>query len=46
MFRTRTLVLAGLALAWVASPVRAEVATLAETKEQRDARMAWWRQAR
>jgi len=46
MFRTQTLVLAGLALAGVASPVRAEGAPLAETREQRDARMAWWRQAR
>src|SRR5881409_1981280 len=46
MSRTQTLVLAGLALAWAGSPVRAEVAPLAETKEQRDARMAWWREAR
>src|SRR2546425_7700164 len=46
MFRTQTLVLAGLALAWVASPVRAEGAPLAETREKRDSRMAWWRQAR
>jgi alpha-L-fucosidase len=45
MSRTQTLVLAGL-LAGAASAVRAEVPPLAETKEQRDARMAWWRQAR
>src|SRR3989442_13835542 len=46
MFRTQTLVLASLALAWVASPVRAEGAPLAETRDRRDSRMAWWRQAR
>src|SRR5260370_18275670 len=46
MSRTRTLVLAGLALTVTASAVRAEVAAPPETKKQRDARMAWWRQAR
>ncbi len=46
MSRTRTLVLAGLALTVTASEVRPEGAPPAETKEQRDARMAWWRQAR
>jgi len=46
MSRTRTLVLACLALAGAVPAARAEVAPLAETKEQRDRRMTWWRKAR
>lgn len=46
MPRTWTLALAGLALSCLALPVCAEAEIPAETKEQRDARMAWWREAR